>query len=84
VFLFAGEHTSAFDGQCVTGAFDTGHEAALDAIQFVLDLSKCDFCQCWFDDVVFVGEETLCTSCGVKDLDRHKFCVCKQPDDGRE
>jgi hypothetical protein len=53
------QHTSAYDAQCVTGAFDTGHEAALEAMT-VLQMSKCEFCQMHFSAR---NSEKLCSSC---------------------
>jgi monoamine oxidase len=78
--LFAGEHTSANDGQCVTGAFDTGHEAAEEAMQ-LLAMLQCEFCECWFDGR---GNQRYCRACRAKNLKRVRFCVCDAPDDGRE
>jgi monoamine oxidase len=78
--LFAGEHTSANDGQCVTGAFDTGHEAAEEAMQ-ALALRQCEFCECWFDGA---ANQQYCRACRAKNLKRVRFCICNAPDDGRE
>ncbi len=48
----------------------------------VLSMTKCDFCQMFF--VSSEDEEELCPSCVEKDLEKVKFCLCKQQDDGRE
>ncbi len=86
--LFAGEHTSAYDGQCVTGAFDTGHDAAMDTVQIVLQMQKCDFCQCWYNErgppKENANEESRCSACEKKDPEKERFCICRKKDDGRE
>ncbi len=41
---FAGEATSAFDGQCVLGAYNTGIDAAVDVLTMLM-YYQCEYCE---------------------------------------
>lgn len=82
--FFAGEATSAYDGQCVTGAFDSGAEAAKEALAY-LQLCECEVCGVWVKPVVpRLNQDAYfaCVACDEKQQS-DRYCICKELYDDR-
>lgn len=75
--FFAGEATSAYDGQCVTGAFDSGAEAAMEALRH-LNFCECESCGVWVPLSSPLADPNVyfaCEACEKKQLSA-RYCVC--------
>ena len=86
--FFAGEATSAYDSQCVTGAFNTGAQVAHDVVD-LLASRKCECCSVFFAPALGVGgDKEFCSSACLDEwttvLQGRLYCICQTPLDGRE
>lgn len=77
--LFAGEATSAFDGQCVTGAYNTGTDAAYEVME-LLQLRECEGCRLWFPCTEAGAQYFECDAC-IEAAADSPICLCRQPPD---
>ena len=78
---FAGEATSKDDYQCVVGAYDTGQQAAKEALIKELSYKSCMYCNLLFDSTKS-SSDGICGPCENEEAVGDKlYCYCQKPND---